>query len=388
MNAAQSVTATFAQTQYTLNVGVAGSGTVTSSPAGVSCPSVCTMNYASGTPVMLTATPIGGATFNGWGGACSGNGSCLVTMNSLESVTAMFSSSGGGPSSQTFVSATLGSDSNPCTRTSPCLTFAAALAQTTAGGEIGVLDPGDFGPVTITRAISIFNDTVGVAGTISSSGTSGIVVSAGANDLVKLRGLIFDGLNSSVSGIQINSALRVTIQNCVIQEFGPSAAGINVTPSNSMTLKIQDSTIINNNNIGVNIKPSGGATVYASIDRTRIDNNAGDGVHADGTGGGSVLLALSDSSMSVNVGNGLVVLSGPGNAKATAIRDSFGTNGGAGIKADQSGGGSAAATVGSSMFADDLGGAISLVGGGTVYTLSNNELSGPPGNSPTPLSPL
>jgi hypothetical protein len=250
-----------------------------------------------------------------------------------------------------------------------------------------VLDPGDFGPVTITRAISIFNDAVGVAGTISSSGTSGIVVSAGANDLVKLRGLIFDGLNSSVSGIQINSALRVTIQNCVIQEFGPSAAGINVTPSNSMTLKIQDSTIINNN-IGVNIKPSGGATVYASIERTRIDNNAGDGVHADGTGGGPVLLNISDSSMSVNAGNGLVVLSGPSNAKANVIRGSFGTNGGAGIKADQSGGGSAAATVGSSMFADDLGGAISLVGGGIVFTLSNNELSGPPGNSPTPLSPL
>jgi hypothetical protein len=180
----------------------------------------------------------------------------------------------------------------------------------------------------------------------------------------------------------------VTIQNCVIQEFGPSAAGINVTPSTTMTLKIQDSTIINNNNIGVNIKPSGGATVFASIDRTRIDNNAGDGVHADGTGGGPVLLAISDSSMSVNAGNGLVVLSGPSNAKANVIRSTFGTNGGAGIQANQSGGGSAAAIVGSSLFADDSGGAISLVGGGSVFTLSNNQLSGPPGNAPTPLSPL
>jgi hypothetical protein len=242
--------------------------------------------------------------------------------------------------------------------------------------------------VTITKAISIFNDAVGVAGTISSSGTSGIVVSAGANDLVKLRGLIFDGLNSSVSGVQINSALRVTIQNCVIQEYGPGAVGISVTPSNTMTLKIQDSTIINNNNIGVNIKPSGGATVYASIDRTRIDNNAGDGVHADGTGGGPVLLAISDSSMSVNAGNGLVVLSGPSNARANVIRSTFGTNGGAGIKTDQSGGGSAAAIVGSSIFADDLGGGISLVGGGVVFSLGNNQLSGPPGNPPTPLSPL
>src|SRR6202451_572690 len=91
MNTGQSVTATFAQTQYTLDVSVAGNGTVTSSPTGISCPSVCTMNYSSGTPVTLTATPAGGATFNGWGGACSGNGSCMVTMNSIESVTAKFS---------------------------------------------------------------------------------------------------------------------------------------------------------------------------------------------------------------------------------------------------------------------------------------------------------
>jgi hypothetical protein len=111
-------------------------------------------------------------------------------------------------------------------------------------------------------------------------------------------------------------------------------------------------------------------------------------VHADGTGGGPVLLAISDSSMSVNAGNGLVVLSGPSNAKANVIRSTFGTNGGAGIQANQSGGGSAAAIVGSSLFADDSGGAISLVGGGSVFTLSNNQLSGPPGNAPTPLSPL
>jgi hypothetical protein len=51
---------------------------------------------------------------------------------------------------------------------SPCLTFAAALAQTAAGGEIDVLDPGDFGPVTITKSVSIYGDTPDVAGAIPS----------------------------------------------------------------------------------------------------------------------------------------------------------------------------------------------------------------------------
>jgi len=133
---------------YTLSVGVSGNGTVSSSPSGIGCPSMCTVNYSSGTPVMLTATPAGGATFNGWGGACSGNGSCLVTMNSIESVTAMFSSSGGGgPSSQTFVSATLGSDANPCTRMSPCLTSPRRWPRPTPARDrrprSGRLRPGD-----------------------------------------------------------------------------------------------------------------------------------------------------------------------------------------------------------------------------------------------------
>jgi hypothetical protein len=115
----------------------------------------------------------------------------------------------------------------------------------------------------------------------------------------------------------------------------------------------------------------------------------GDGVHADGSGGGAVLLGISDSSMSLNAGNGLGVSSGAFNAKVNAIGDSFVTNRGFGIKANQSGGGNASVIVGSSMFADDLGGAIGLVGGGTVHILGNNQFSGPARNgSQTPSPPF
>src|SRR6202042_2164430 len=151
----------------------------------------------------------------------------LVTMNSIESVPAMFSaSSGGGPSLQTFVSATLGSDANPCTRISPCLTFAAALAQPTAGGEIDVIDPGDFGPVTIAKAITIFGNAAGgasVAGTAPSPGTSGIVINAGSSDVINLAGLTFDGVNASgTSGVVFTSGARLTISKCVFQGFTTS----------------------------------------------------------------------------------------------------------------------------------------------------------------------
>jgi len=92
MSQARSVTATFNLQVFTLSVAVAGagSGTVTSSPAGINCGADCTEDYASGTPVTLTATPDAGSVFSGWGGACSGTGTCSVSMTQARSVTATF----------------------------------------------------------------------------------------------------------------------------------------------------------------------------------------------------------------------------------------------------------------------------------------------------------
>lgn len=97
MNSNQAVTATFVPAQpstYTLSVTTsgAGTGTVVSTPSGVNCGSTCNANFNSGTNVSLAETPASGYTFGSWGGACSGTGSCSVTMNSDQSVTATFSS--------------------------------------------------------------------------------------------------------------------------------------------------------------------------------------------------------------------------------------------------------------------------------------------------------
>jgi photosystem II stability/assembly factor-like uncharacterized protein/preprotein translocase subunit YajC len=94
MNAATSVTATFSLQvgSYTLTVvkSGTGSGTVTSSPSGIDCGSDCSESYDQGTSVTLTAAPAAGSTFGGWSGACSGTGTCAVTMNAAKSVTATF----------------------------------------------------------------------------------------------------------------------------------------------------------------------------------------------------------------------------------------------------------------------------------------------------------
>lgn len=67
-----------------------GSGTVTSSPAGIDCGATCAASFADGTMVTLTATPDPGSTFTGWSGDCSGTGPCTVTMDQDRAVTATF----------------------------------------------------------------------------------------------------------------------------------------------------------------------------------------------------------------------------------------------------------------------------------------------------------
>ncbi len=92
-SAADSVTVTVAAPpKFTLTVSVSGngSGTVTSSPAGIECPSDCEGSYTQGTKVTLTPTPAVGSEFKGWSGACAGSGSCEVTLGSVKSVGAEF----------------------------------------------------------------------------------------------------------------------------------------------------------------------------------------------------------------------------------------------------------------------------------------------------------
>ena len=130
MSAAKSVSATFGSggatppppSTYALQVtkGGSGSGTVVSSPAGISCGTDCTETYASGTQVTLTAQPGKGVAFGGWSGDCTGTGlTCTVTMSAARSVTATFGSGGSTPPQPSSYTLTVTRDGSGSVVSSP-----------------------------------------------------------------------------------------------------------------------------------------------------------------------------------------------------------------------------------------------------------------------------
>lgn len=120
---------------------------------------------------------------------------------------------------QSFVSVK-GTDAGTCaSATAPCRTFAYAHNQTSAGGEILALDAGDYGPVTITKSLSITGavDGAGVRGGPASA--VAITIDAGAAGVVDLTGLTLDGLGSVFGGIEVLSAGQVTVRKCVVRNY-------------------------------------------------------------------------------------------------------------------------------------------------------------------------
>jgi parallel beta-helix repeat protein len=183
---------------------------------------------------------------------------------------------------RTWVSG-VGDDANPCSRTAPCKTFAGAISRTATGGEINVLDPGGFGGVTITKAITLRSDSI-EAGVLV-SGTSGIVINAPATAKVVIDGLDFEGTStaSSINGINILSARDVLVRNSNIRGFDSvSSAGILVNGSTQISLTVENCTLFNNT-IGIVVSSSSG-TGAARVFNSTIAGSAVAGIRVTGAG--------------------------------------------------------------------------------------------------------
>jgi hypothetical protein len=210
---------------------------------------------------------------------------------------------------RTFVSAATGSDSGDCNRLTPCRTFQAAHDKTLENGEITVLDPGGYGVLTITKAISIINDGVGEAGMLVSGGAKGITINAPLTAAVSLRGLTIKGIGfGGGNGIYFRSGKSLSVENCVIRDLDGETTGTGLTflagthtTSGSGSLSVSNTLLVNNKGAGISVVALSG-TANVVLNRVQAYGNSGGGFSF--TAGGGIINATVEESVAAHSSNG------------------------------------------------------------------------------------
>lgn len=179
---------------------------------------------------------------------------------------------------RTFVSG-VGDDANPCSRTAPCRTFAGAIAKTSEGGVVSAIDSANYGPLAITKGITIRAD--GEDGSISGpAGGAAIVVNAPGRQ-VNLIGLELDGFGTAAQGIRVTAAAQVLVENCRILGFRNSTgAGVQVTAATAIRVTIRNSTI-SDNLVGLDVAPTGSGAHSVLLDDVVLDASGVANIRAD-----------------------------------------------------------------------------------------------------------
>ncbi len=269
-----------------------------------------------------------------------------------------FTSMANAQATRTWVSG-VGDDANPCSRTAPCKTFAGAISKTAITGEIDCLDPGGFGQVTITKAITIDCDS-GPGGVLAAAGSGVIINTTG---VVILRSLNINCNQVATNGVNIVAATTVHLLDMNI--WGCTGAGINVAAGASTVLTVEDTRIHDSGNGIVTTTTAG--LITADYSRVSIWG-ASNGINAqNGTRAHIHNSTIIASSIGVNQ-SGLAALG----SVVTVFACAF-TGNGTGVQSI----GGASAGVSTSVFATN--GTALNPNGGSIATNGDSIVVGAPG---------
>jgi hypothetical protein len=237
-----------------------------------------------------------------------------------------------GSLTRSFVSSA-GSDSNACTITAPCGSFAVAYTKIAANGIIAALDPGKYGPLSIIGPVTVNGN--GWAAVTGLSGQNGITVNiSGGTGNVILTGLEIDGAGAGYNGIAFESGASLTVSNCIVKDFvaangntGNTGNGIWIGPtSGPVVFTIVNTIALNNAYYGIAYFPqSGNATIVGTIDHVFAAHNTVGGIVIE-TGGSSATVSISNSVVSNNPGNGIYSNGASGAATTTIDNDQISNN--------------------------------------------------------------
>ena len=183
-------------------------------------------------------------------------------------------------STRTFVSG-VGNDADPCSRTAPCRTFSGAFIKTATGGEISVLDPGGYGTLLITKAITIDGGTGSGWGSTLFSATNGFTINITTgltSDKVILRNLSINGAGTTlgVDGVRFLDGAELTMENISIFNYGGD--GLEVNQTQACRVNMRDVTFSHG---GVGIKSTSTASsVVMRLQDVRINAMNSHGIQA------------------------------------------------------------------------------------------------------------
>lgn len=306
--------------------------------------------------------------------------SILLFASALVVATISVSPSANAAAQRTFVAST-GLPANTafnCSIAKPCRAFSEAIGVTSPKGEVIVLDSAGYGPVTVTKSVSIISPA-GIYGGITVFSGDGVTINAGASDIVVLRGLSINGQGGS-RGIFFQAGARLRVENCVVSGMGvagishnaaggemivldtivrdtggsgivvvgdlPSAVldhvrsehgggdGFSFAPtagSLGARATIVDSVFAHNEGKGIGAGSLSGATISILVERSAISNNGQDGFAATAGAGSSAVATLTRNAINDNGGHGIWM---QGFSTGTASENAVHRNGGNGIFLD------------------------------------------------------
>lgn len=256
-------------------------------------------------------------------------------------VTAGFAAPAYAGAAKSFVSGG-GTDVGTCERTAPCRTFGYAIGPTNAGGQVVAIDSASYGPVTITKAISLIAPR-GVYAGISASSGDAITVSADASDDVVLRNLVLHG-NGAANGVVVTSG-RVSVEDSSISRF--SANGISAAAG---SLAVSDTRIATNGNNGIFVNGSAAAQ-RVNIDHCNVLRNNNSGLLVTNNARGEV-----EATRFVENNSGVVAQENNGTTVRLFLDDVIVAHNVLGIGASSAGGGGVLVQVHGSTVVNNNGG--------------------------------
>jgi len=219
-----------------------------------------------------------------------------------------------GTLTRSFVSST-GVDTNACTIAAPCATFAQAYTKVGANGIVAALDPGKYGPISISTPVTINGN--GWAAITGPSGADAIDITVNVSGNVTLIGLELDGAGAADNGINFQAGSRLEIIDCTVRDFTQIGIFVGAHAATSVQISNTKVTDVAVGGQGIQLGTFTGGTITAALDHVTIDNDNYGFVTI--IGGGPIEALITDSHIDNNTTYGIQLYGGSSASNVSTV---------------------------------------------------------------------